>query len=166
MDVLLILLGSVFIVVVYLLTAPIYLELNSPQGLYRVRFHTWAQARVFAAEHSFFMEVRIFWWKKVMDLLSPSPVRQPKKKGKPTAQKKYGVPTRKLWAMLRSFRVRQCQANLDTGDEALNGILFPLAYWISTKAGVDLAINFYDQNEITVQIENNLLRVLVAYVRS
>jgi hypothetical protein len=150
---------------IYLLTAPFYFEINTYQSIYRVRFHNWASARLYTTRESLLMEIRIFWWKTITDLFAakPKPATKPRKE---SPAKKRGFPQKKILAVLKSFKINRCYATIDTGDEALNGILYPLAYGVSRLVHHPVVINFVDDNAVELEVENNLFRILLAYVRS
>lgn len=151
--------------ILYLLTAPFYLEINTTRNLYRVRFHHWASVRVYATQESVFMEVRLFGWTRSADLLArKSTARQ--RPAKSSAKKKSVLSFRKILAVVRSFKIKRCYATIDTGDEALNGILYPLAYRVKRLLNQPVAINFTGRNEMVLQLENNFMRIILAYARS
>jgi len=71
---------------------------------------------------------------------------------------------RKVQAVITSFKISKCLITLDTGDMALNGILYPWFLWIGELMSKDISINFCNRNEIVLEIENNFFRVLRAYI--
>jgi hypothetical protein len=121
------------------------------------------------SESSLMMDIRIAGWKKELDLLKRSKKEVKKDTGQVKTvreKKKRKMPLKKMMAVLRSFRVKQCRIVTDTGDMPLNGMLFPAFYGLSIWTGKTFAISFEDQNEIRLEIKNNLGRMLWTYIRS
>lgn len=156
----------VFSIAAYLLLAPFYLEIDSKRGLYQIRFHRLASAKFSVANSSLIIDVQVAWWHKRIDLFAIKPrvkkveavTTQPEKKARK-------VSVRKMWRVLKSFKVNKCRVAIDFGDMALDGILFPLFYWWGRWSKKDIAINFTGDNEIVLEIENNFTRMLWAYFR-
>ena len=152
----------------YLLFAPLYIEINSVNSLYAVRFHHLASAKLIFIDSSLKINLKIAGWKKQIDLFHQLFERKPKKT--PAEQQKKRKPKRfsfsLIKAILKSFRVNKCYLNIDTGDMQLNGILYPGFYWLGKYTGNPIGINFQDKNEIEVEIENNFARIIVAFIYS
>jgi hypothetical protein len=45
----------------------------------------------------------------------------------------------------------------------LNGLLFPLGYWLARRTGRPIDVNFTNNNELVIAIDNNVARLLWAY---
>lgn len=164
----LILITCVLIAFSYLLFAPFFIEIDSISGLFRIRFHRLASATLIFKESSFFIEIKMAGWQKQIDLLAVK-----MKEGKPALKKERkekkqikAISFRKILAVTKSFRVRRFFLTLDTGDRQLNGILYPLFVFLSVKSGKNITVNFFGENKLIFQVENNFARVLWAYTRS
>lgn len=157
---LLILLG----VLGYLLFAPFYLELNSGSGLCRVRFHRIASARLAIQENTLLLHLRIIGWRKRLDLLAQGQKRE-KPRPKKAPKKRPQVSLRKMWAVVRSFKVNRCRLAVDVGDVQTNGLLFPWLLLVGRLTGQPIGINFLHENEIILEIENSFFRMLWAYFK-
>lgn len=152
-------------VVCYLVFAPFYLEVNNNTGLYCIRFHRLAAARLVVSDGSLKIDLKIAWWRKQISLSAtgrkkekPRPVKKEKK------QKRVSVSVGMIKAVIRSFKVNKCYLNIDTGDMPMNGILYPCFYALSKLTGKTFKINFLDKNEIILEIENNFARILRAFI--
>jgi len=128
-----------------------------------MRFHKVARAKIYATHESVYIELQIAGWHKVIDLLA-SKKKQVIKKEKLEKKKKRGFSISKVRALIASFKLLKCYISLDTGDMALNGILYPWFLWISSLTRKNIRINFYNENEVVLKIENNFFRVLRAYI--
>ncbi len=161
MIIIYVILGFLAAVVAYLLIAPLYLEINSKKRLFQVRFHRIGSARLNLGDNSLLLQLRILGIGREIDLLTPrkAGAKKPNQQAKSTSP-----PLRKVLAVIRSFKVNQLSLQLDTGDMALNGLLFPLvttAGWLMNR---EVGINFAARNEFVLEIENNALRMVRAYL--
>lgn len=157
-----ILIGAILI---YLLLAPFYFEVNSRDSRCGVRFHRLASARIRLSEASIFLELQVVAWHTTMDLLGGKE-RKTTKENAPKNKKSIRFPVNKVLAVIQSFKISQCHIVINTGDMALNGILFPWLFWVSRTMKKDIRINFNNESEIVFVVENNFYRVLRAYVFS
>ena len=155
---------SIFILVFsYILFAPFYLEIDSSRSLFGIRFHHLARGRLLITDSSLKIDLRIAGWTNQIALLT-----QKERKEKPIVVKRKGNPRRisfsKMKAMLKSFKVNKCYLNLDLENAEWNGILFPAFFWMSRVTGKKIQINFLGANEIKLEIENNIARILWAFI--
>lgn len=168
-----ILVTFILFIFIYLLFAPFFVEIDSDTGLFRLRFHVLASAWLIINTESIFLNLKIGWWKKEIDLL----LRKEKKKYEPDmpfenwlqAEKK-SIPFHKTWkkikAVVKSFRVTKCYIMIDTGNMPWNGILYPWFYLFSRRVNKNVMINFRGENTVILQIQNSLARMLWAYIKS
>jgi hypothetical protein len=147
----------------YLLFAPCYLEINSAIKIVRIRFHQMASAQLLMHNKTLFIEIKIAGWQKSIDLLAPKAKIKKVKKTKPKKQKT--IPLTKIKSIIRSFKVNQCYINLDFENVKYNTMLLPLFYGISRLTQKEFHINFIGQNQINLQIENNIARIIWAYLK-
>jgi len=153
------------IITCYLLFAPFYLEVNSKTGLCGVRFHKLASARIYMADSSLFIDLKIIWWHKIIDLFAPRE-KQMKTEKKKIEKVKRKIPMRKILSVIKSFKVNKFYITLDTGSMETNGILYPLFLWMGMRMKRNVTINFVNENELIVETENNVARMLRAYIIS
>jgi hypothetical protein len=151
----------------YLLTAPFHAEIDSTTGLIQVRFHLLARATVVVENDVLLVRLNALWWKKTFDILQA--FSQKREQKAPSVQKKRrqskrSFPLDKVRGVLRSFTIRRCLIMLDTGDVRANAVLFPVFYWLSLTTGQSIAINFYQQNDLVLDIENNIARIAWAFI--
>lgn len=69
----------------------------------------------------------------------------------------------RFWKILKTFEIEKCNINIDTFDYALNGKLYPLAWWISRK-GYPININFAGRQDMTFILKNRLARIIMAAI--
>lgn len=164
----LVLLVIVILLFCYLFFAPFYLEINSIKGFLKIRFHKLASVSVMIINDSVLLDMRIAGWKKQMDLLETTTVqkKKPVKKKKELKKEKSNISPKKIMAVLASFKVKQCDVSIDTGDVQLNGILYPVFYLVQCYSKKNMQINFTGENKLVLEIENSLARMSRAYIGS
>ena len=150
----------------YLLFAPFYIEINSINGLCGVRFHRIASAKLILADNLFKIDLHIIGWRKQIDPFE----KRAKTKEKTVVQNKkkqrslFSISWAK--ALIKSFKVNNFYLNIDSGNLQLNGILYPCFYWLANYSGKPIAINFLNKNEIILEVENNMARIIRAFIYS
>jgi len=152
-----------FLLLAYLLFAPLTLQISTERSLLRLSVHKIAQARLAVNDNTLLVIVRAPGWNKSFDLLAP-PKESPGKKSKKTTGNRKSPPLRKILAVARSFRCSG-YADIDTGSMPMNGILYPFFLWLRRR-GIPVAINFRDELSIELEIKNTAARMLWAYVSS
>lgn len=163
MTILLILTILIVAIALFLLLAPFYIEVDSRKNIYRIRFHRVAKIWIWATQESLFAELQLLGWHKQIDLLVKTEKKEFQKE-KNEKKKSHGIPIRKVSAILQSFRLSSFTLSIDTGDMALNGLLYPWFLLIGRWMRKDIRVTFDNENEILFQIENNLYRLIRAYV--
>ena len=156
----------IVVIICYLLLAPFYLEIDSEQRLFRVRFDRLAVARLEISDSTIIVDVWVAGWRKRIDLLATKEKKAPQKIKpikKQEPKKKVQHIMSRVVAMVKSFEVKECYLNIDTRDMSWNGILYPMFYGLSRRTGKELYINFVDKNELRLTVRNNIARIGYAY---
>ncbi|TKB96821.1 hypothetical protein [Pedobacter cryophilus] len=161
----LLLLLSIFTIIFsYLLFAPFYLEANSTVNRLRLRFHKIATAEIQMANRTLFLKIKVAGWKKKIDLLAPTTKKEKTEvKKRKTSKSKY-FSFSKLKSIINSFKINTCYINLDFENVRWNAALFPVFYGLSRVSKKQFHINFVGQNQINLQIENTMARIIWAYL--
>lgn len=151
----------------YLLFAPIFIDIDSDNNLYRLRFHQLASGTLVVKNYSFKIDLHLAWWKKQFDLFHKKSENKITKKTAPMKRARHRVISFKVVkALINSFKINTFRVDLDTDNMKLNGMLYPVFYGISRYTGKHIMINFLGNNKIEIQIENNLARMIRAYIYS
>jgi hypothetical protein len=145
----------------YLLFAPLVAEINSNKKIVRFRIVPLVSIRWVTDTFPGYLELTLFGFRKKLSLSSGSEKKRLKGKNKPI--RKIDFNQQKIIAVLKSFRIKKWIVNIDTGDMALNGLLFPTAYALSSITGKRFYINFCGISEVNITIQNNVFRMLKAY---
>lgn len=152
----------------YLFFCPFYLEIDTTKNLFRIRAHHFASARLLAGSESNMLEIKILGWKKHVTMFTQQAQKATYQKQK-NKNKKTSFPEislKKIKRILGSFKINQCRISIDTGDVQFNAFLFPIFYLLQLKTNKFIQINFIDNIEIQLEIENSLARMSWAYIRS
>ena len=157
------LLFIVVLIIGYILFAPFIIEINTEKDLYGIRFHKLAGFGFEILEDSLILSMNIMGWKKKLDL-SETKKQTKKQVHKKINKKQFQLSFKKIKSVLRSFKIKTCFINIDTGNMPLNGILYPLFLWLSRLTGKRVEINFWNENKVILVIENNLARIMLAYL--
>lgn len=167
----LILFTILFGAVIYVLTAPVVIEIDTINNLYRIRFFRFAKGRFYFNGIDPWVEIKIAWWHKKYNLLTALknlPTDNPKPLPESTEENKgmRTIPWRKLITIIRSFKVEKFSWHLDTGDFALNGELYGLFACYKYTFGHDVTINFAGDNYLALTVKNSAWRVLKALLKT
>jgi len=161
-----VLLLIMLVLLVYLLFVKLVLEVNTSEHKVAFRIGNIISAAV--DENYDVLKLQVIWWKRKYELAEWANVgsKNELRSNSRNRVQKRKVNTAALWRVIRSFRVRKCEVDLDTGDMPLNGVLFPIFYGIRFWSGKKVGINFSGRNIIIIKIENTLARMLWAYIKS
>lgn len=110
-------------------------------------------------------QLKLFGIKKEYASLKKN-MQQKKENGKSeikTAEVKK-ISIKKLFSVANSFKVKRIYVNIDTKDYIQNALLFPLFFLLNTKKR-QLYINYFGRNEVILVIENNIYRILQAFLK-
>jgi hypothetical protein len=164
---LLIFLLIIVILFCYILFAPFYMELNTVNGKLTIKFHRIISADFFITESSLLMNLNVAGWRKKIDLFQKKEQKKKivKKKVKQASGKQV-ISFKKLSAIIKSFKVNKFYLSLSFDDMLLNGIAYPLFIYFNTNADKKIEINFINENEIILEVENNFYRIIRAYTKS
>lgn len=165
---LLIFLLIIISIFIYVLFAPFYLEINTIYGLLRLRFHRLVKAQIVINENSLFLDLKIAGWRKQIDLLAQKEQKEQKKKSikKQSEKGPNRISLKKIIAIAKSFKVTKFYLSISFDEMMINGIVYPLISFLSFKTNKRMEINFFHENEIILEVENNFFRIIRAYIKS
>jgi hypothetical protein len=160
-------------IALWLLIAPFALQLNSEEGVLRIKWFSLGQMAVFIDEEEilrFKLQLLFFYWN--FTLMHPpqfkSKQKQKKKKAKQKQKRRskwtFHKIFRKIRLMLYSFQVRHCHFNLDTGNAVWNAYLYPILPLLNRNPSVDAQINWVRIQEVDIDIRNRAYRLLYIFL--
>lgn len=164
--------GVLLAIAVWLLWAPIRLEIDTRAGFYRTQWSGIASVDWLPEQGLNLIEIRVFFWKRKIALFQTGVQKEKtdaskplKKRNAKPAKKTRRPGLRSVKKILQTFEVRRCHIALDTGDYLWNAWLFPV-FWLLKSREISVWINFQGQNEVSLLVQNRLGRVLWALVSS
>ncbi|MBN2172491.1 MAG: hypothetical protein JW731_00060 [Bacteroidales bacterium] len=168
-----IILVILFILILWFLTAPIYLCIDTTEKAYYGGIRGIVKIFLVEDEEALFI-LHIRWF--LMDFrINPfkEKVLKPKKDQKRPSKRKRSKPLKLLrlvmkmsWNSIRSFKLKKLEVNLDTDDVIWNGYLVPVFIYTNQKKSVQFDINYSGQNNIILIIENRLITLLFNNIRT
>ena len=162
--VLLIIIVAIFGCILFL---PFYVEINSEEAIYRVRLSPLFCLSIIPSSESFSIEVKILGLKKNINIFETKEQKVRKTKSSRSKVKKNStIAWKRIRSVLKSFVVKKCFITFDTGDAALNGILYPAVYLASFYSGKNITVNFEERNEVILTIKNSFARMVWAYIKN
>ena len=149
----------------YLLFAPFILEMDSDKGLFSIRFQLLASVNLALDQDNLFLKFKLAWWRKQINLLEPSTKRKEKIPLKKQSKKhRKNLSFKKIAGILRNFRIRKFFISVDTDNMQVNGIMYPIFLLAQNISGKRIGINFKGENIFILRIENNIARILWAFI--
>ena len=162
-----IILALILILIITLLWMPIELCIDTRSNQYYLRYGGLVKANVEGDEDEIIrLRLRVFWMQFKFYPLRKSkkekkPKEIPKKKKKKVRDR---IPDKRtMLRLMRSFRVKKFDVELDTGDSVLNAKLYPL-YAVLPFTNIRFGINFEGRNELALVIENRPIRIIRSYI--
>lgn len=150
----------------WVMWAPLRLEVNSINGIYKIDWWPLASANCLPETGLDVVEVQFLFFRKQFKMMqlgkkqktsTPPPVHP----DKPRKRSAMSVPEifRLVSGLAKTFRVRQCRIWWDTDDYLINAWLYPVAHFRRSDA-VQVLINFQGRRDVVLVVENRLGRVL------
>lgn len=160
------------IVVLWLLFAPIVLNINSARAVYMLSLFGLIRIAVVPADNTLLITISFLFLKKSFDVieLAAAPKKEKKKKKKKKKKKlslqktlsKHSGSIKRIPGaavkLLKTFEIRQLYVAVDTGNYPLNAKLFSL-YGLQ-QHNIIFEINFINHNMIILDIRNRLIRIV------
>lgn len=162
--VLLIILSLLILLLLLLLYLPIMLEVDSRIPHAGLRWTGIGEAWIWY-EDEWWLSFRIFFFTKKISLsgIKRNKKRNEKKPARRKKKKNRFLQFKKITAVIRTFRVKQWEAGIDTSDYVLNAQLYPLNFLPGLFPHV--RINFNGENYFFILINNNAWRMVRAFLR-
>lgn len=135
-----------------------------------MRLYRFGYVRFLPENDTVLLEFNILTWRKQVDLLAAkqksSPEKRPVKRKTTKKNMQPGISSKQIIAVLKSFKINRCSISIDTGNHQLNAFLYPLFYLVQVKTNKSIQINFINNNELILELENSLARMSWAYMSS
>ena len=153
-----------FLIIVYLLLAPIVLYINTITNQYYLQFKGLAKA-TFESDKEELVCIRL----KVLFLnfsfyplrKSSSKMKKPKKAKVKKRRKRIGF--RKGLRLLRSFKIKRFLLNMDTGNCITNAKLYPVFAFLNYRIG-GFNVNFEGNNQLILHMRNRPIYIIKSFI--
>ena len=155
----------IVIISIYILFAPFYLNINTINGSFIIKFHKIIFAQFIIIENSLILDLKILGWQKQINISNQKEQKEKSFK-RPAKTREKSIPFRKVSAVIKSFKVNKFYLTINFGNMMLNGILYPIFSYFSISSMKRIDINFFNENELILEVENNFFRIIRAYVNS
>lgn len=162
-----ILILALFILLIWLLLAPLELIVNTDQNRYLIRYRGLMEASLRTDDQEVLVcRMRILGWPRdFYPLRRIWKKRQPKEETKVSSKKDEGSRWKPSWkqikALFREIEVKELRINLDTGNWATNAQLFPVFWWMNRTVG-EWQVNFEHRNAISMHLRTQPYRLIKA----
>jgi hypothetical protein len=168
MLILLIIFLVLLVLLTFLLVTPLVLEIDSESSRpLNLRWWGVAGFSVVLEEEEFAGELRIFGFKRRISFTGRKRKKAKAKVAKPHPEKpkrKRRFTLRMVRNLLGSFKVRQLEWELDTGNFVLNGQLYSVL-WMFQRPHMQVSINFLGRNRLKLVVDNRLIRLAWAFLK-
>ena len=164
MIILIIILSFLILFHLWIFFSPIVLEIDSRVPHAGIRWASIGEAWLWYDE-SWWLSFRILFFRKKIKLpvIKKDHKKISKQTKKVTVRKKNYVTFKKIIRVIKTFKVKQWEIGIDTGDNVLNAQLYPLNH-LPYSFG-HLNINFKEENFIYIKVYDNAWRILYAFLR-
>lgn len=157
-------------IVLGLLFAPVVIEINTHNDMYRVGLYgLWG--RIYLVDAEIWVELKFARWKRSINVFN-LPTTLSLKEGFMVndGEGKNKEPFKPKWKilkeLLKSFKIVKLSWTLDTDDYVLNAQLYPLFYLTKNFTNHNISINFQGENGLVLIVKNNAWRVLKAIIKT
>lgn len=160
---LLVILSFIILLLLWLLWAPLQLEIDTRKPAANFKWSGIGRANVWYDEE-WWLSFRVFFFHKTIRLASMK--AKPKKIAGQRVKKAKRKPKgflKKMIRVLRSFQVKEWRLAVDTGDYTMNAQLYPLNFF--SRLHQHLFVNFNGENYLYIRIQNRPAKMLYAFFR-
>ena len=146
--------------IILLLLTPVDLYLNSNTNNYYIQLRGLAKASIEKDPieiariklHLFFMNFYFYPFKYIF-----SKKKKGIKKIEKKSKRKIGL--KKGLQIIKSFKVKRFDLEIDTGDYCLNAKLYPLFVFLNYRVG-HFKVNFEDKNQFVLHLQNRPIDII------
>ena len=155
------------LLILYLLLIPIVLFIDTATNQYYIQLKRLAKVNV---EKHIEELIRIkltitflsFYFYPLRKRSSPKAKKFIKKS---SLNKRKRISVRKIFRMLRSFKVKRFLIDIDTGDSMTNAKLYPFYGLLNYKTGM-FNINYEGRNRMVLYLENRPLYIIKSFIKN
>jgi hypothetical protein len=150
----------------WLLFSPFEIEIDTRIARAALRWISIGNAYIWY-ENEWWLSFQILFYHKTIRFseikLKPKKITGDKTRQKPKRKMKMSRLLKISLRVIKTFRVKEWQLAIDTGDNVRNAQLYPLNFM--RFAGNHLHINFMDENYFRLKVRNRPWKILYAFLR-
>ena len=153
--------------IIYLLTVPMVLCIDTTSNRYYVQLKGLVKASIEKHEKELLrINVKVAFLHFYFYPLREIGINKQKKiKNKNIKKKRKRIGIKKSILILKSFKVKKLLIDIDTGDYILNAKLFPLVGFLNYKIG-KFNINFEGRNRMALYMQNRPINIIKLFINS
>jgi len=148
----------------WLLLAPLQLQIDTRIPEISFRWTSIGKAKMVYEQDKWWLKISVFFFFKQWDL--EGLIFKPKKKvrkNRPKTKRGLSKWLRKLFNLIKTFRVTKWQIAIDTGDEVRNAWLYSLNFCPGSSN--HFCVNFFDENYLVLEIRNAPWKMVYALMK-
>ena len=148
----------------WLLLAPLQLQIDTRTPEISFRWISVGKVKMVYEQGKWWLKISVFFFFKQWEL--EDLLFNPKKKVKKTKPKittGHSKRFRKLFNLLKTFRVTKWQIAIDTGDDVRNAWLYSLNFYPGISS--HFCVNFFDENYLVLEIRNAPWKMVYALMK-
>ncbi|WP_298895255.1 hypothetical protein [uncultured Psychroserpens sp.] len=153
--------------IIYLLLVPIVFYIDTSTNQYFIKIKGLLKASIEPDEAEIFkIHFKVFFFNFFVYPLQKKK-RSKTKAVKTNTSKKRGdkrIPFKKVFRVLKSFKIKQFQLDIDTGDCISNSKLYPIFAFLNFYRGHHLGVNYEGRNKILLSVENRPIRMIRSFI--
>ena len=148
----------------WLLLAPLQLQIDTRIPEISFRWISVGKAKIVYEQDKWWLKISVFFFFKQWDL--EGLIFKPKKKvrkNRPKTKRGFSKWLRKLFNLLKTFRVTKWRIAIDTGDDVRNAWLYSLNFYPGISR--HFCVNFFDENYLLLEIRNAPWKMVYALMK-
>ena len=164
MVVLIIILLVFLLIISWILFSTFIFEIDTRIPHAGLRWRSIGYARIWYDEE-WWLGFRVLFFRKKLRLseIHGKKSRDRKQKPKKQGKKASRLSMQKAIRVVKTFKVRDWQLAIDTGDYTTNAKLYPANFFPYFFRHIE--VNFLSENYFYIKVENNAWRILYAFIR-
>ena len=148
----------------WLLLAPLQLQIDTRIPEISFRWISVGKAKIVYEQDKWWLKISVFFFFKQWDL--EGLIFKPKKKvrkNRPKTKRGLSKWLRKLFKLLKTFRVTKWRIAIDTGDDVRNAWLYSLNFYPGIRR--HFCVNFFDESYLLLEIRNAPWKMVYALMK-
>ena len=148
----------------WLLLAPLQLQIDTRIPEISFRWISVGRAKIVYEQDKWWLKISVFFLFKQWDL--EGLIFKPKKKvrkNRPKTKRGLSKWLRKLFNLIKTFRVTKWQIEIDTGDDVRNAWLYSLNFYPGIRR--HFCVNFFDESYLLLEIRNAPWKMVYALMK-